>query len=250
MSIWTRTMTMAAILGVVGMVLTAPPAAAQQQGTERWFHLYVQQSFPKQTNTNLQIQEINDTFGVSFDDWDDMTNLSVGAKLLWRVARRWNLGVEVDGSFGQIDGEATVDSGVAGPADLKFVQKYSIFTNVMACAHYLPYPDAERVMPFVLGGVGYGYEKDETQLTFHNSFFYERLEVENDGWFPVATVGAGLDIALSRGGDWFVEIGGAYYWGRLDHLVPAQGSLAPAPKVRADTDSTGPNWWIGVARRF
>jgi hypothetical protein len=32
--------------------------------------------------------------------------------------------------------------------------------------------------------------------------------------------------------------------------LPARGSLAPAPEVLADTDSTGPNYWLGVGRRF
>ena len=134
MSTWMRTIAIGLVLGLTGMILAPSPAAAQSQDAERWFHLYVQQSFPKQTNTNLQIQQINDMFGVAFDDWDDMVNLSVGAKLLWRVGRRWNLGVEVDGSFGQVDGEATVDSGIAGPATLKFVQKYALFANAMAMA--------------------------------------------------------------------------------------------------------------------
>ena len=234
------------------MVLVAcvvAPAVAQAQGGDRWFNVYLQQSFPRQTTTNAQIDEINGMFGTSFDTWDDMVNLSLGLQTFWRVRPYLRMGVELDLSQGQIDGEATVDT-LAGPARLKFIQRYSLFTSVLLAAHVLPCPSCERFQPFILGAVGAGYEQDRTQLTLNNTFIYEQLVVENDGWFPVYTVGGGFDIPFRRGGDWYGIVGVAYYWGRLDHYVPAEGSLAPAPEVRADTDSTGPNYWLGVGKRF
>lgn len=238
-----------AVAAVLAVLVSTASLGAQEPG-DRWWTLYLQRAWPKQTTANAQIEQINDLFGVDFDTWDDTTNLSLGTQLFWQVDRRWKVGVELDMSWGQIDGEATVATDFAGPANLKFVQKYALFANLMAAAHFLPCPSCERAVPFVLGAAGVGYEKDTTQLTLHNTFFYQRLEVENEGWFPVATVGVGVDIPLGPARAWFFELGTAYYWGRLDHMVPAEGSLAPAPKVRADTDSTGPNVWIGVARRF
>ena len=86
-------------------------------------------------------------------------------------------------------------------------------------------------------------------LTLRNEWLDERLRVDNDGSFPVFTVGAGLDVPLRPRRDWFLEIGAAYFWGRLEHAVAARGSLAPSPEVVADTDSTGPNYWIGLCWR-
>jgi hypothetical protein len=99
-------------------------------------------------------------------------------------------------------------------------------------------------------GAGVAYEKDRTTLTLRNDFLDEGLEVRNDGWFPVATAGLGLNVALSARRTCFLEAGIAYFWGRLEHQVAASGALAPAPEVTADTDSTGPNYWLGFAWRF
>jgi hypothetical protein len=235
------------VLGVL-LLAGAAPAAAQGSDWDNWWNIYIQQSFPKQTNTNKQIEQINSMFGADLPTWDDMVNLSLGTQLFWKVGGHLRVGAELDLSQGQLEGEETVTT-EAGPTQLKLIQRYSMFVSALAAAHYLPCPDC-RVSPFVLGAVGVGYEKDRTTLTLNNSFIYEQLLVENDGWFPVYTAGVGLDIPFRRGGEWYGILGVAYYWGRLDHYVPASGSLAPAPEVRADTDSTGPNYWVGVGKRF
>ena len=140
----------------LALLFVAPSASAQGAEPAYWWTLYLQQSFPKQTNTNAQIDMINDMFGSDFDTWDDIVNLSVGTQLFRQVSPRWKLGVELDVSMGQLDGESMFDTGVAGRADLKFVQKYSIYTNVLAVAHLLPCPQCKRVIPFGLGGAGIG----------------------------------------------------------------------------------------------
>jgi hypothetical protein len=228
-------------------VAAAFPAAGEEAP---WaVSVYIQEAFPKQTRTNQQIEQINAAFGSDFETWDDIHNLSLGAKVFRRVAPRWLVGVEVDWSAGEISGEETVET-LAGPAELAFEQRYSVFANAMAAAHFLPCPDCRRVEPFLLGGLGVAYEKDRTTLTLRNEYLDEGLFVDNDGWFPVATAGVGIEVPLSARRVWFLEAGVAYYWGRLEHHVPATGSLAPAPEVLADTDSTGPNYWLGLHWRF
>lgn len=234
---------------ILGFALLAPGPAAAAETTGWSTSFYLQQAFPKQTRTNAQIEQINDTFGVDFDTWDDVANLSVGAKLFRRVSESWLVGIELDYSAGGIDGEATIPT-EAGPARLAFEQKYSIWTDLMVAAHYFPCRSCERVKPFFLMAAGAAYEKDRTTLTLTNDYLDEGLRVDNDGWFPAATVGVGVEITLSADRAWFLEAGGAYFWGRLEHHVPAEGSLAPAPEVLADNDSTGPNYWIGIGRRF
>ena len=230
-------------------IVVAVPVAAQSDEPTFSLTAYLQQAFPKQTNTNLQIEQINATFGTDFDTWDDIANLSFGTQFFTRVSRFWQVGVEWDYSRGGIDGTATVLT-EAGPATLKFEQKYSIYTNFLAVAHFLPCPDCRKVVPFVLGGGGVGYEKDTTTLTLRNDYVDQWLRVENDGFFPVWTVGLGVEVPLSRSGNTYLEAGGAYYWGRLKHTVAAEGPLAPASEVVADNDSTGPNYWLGIGWRF
>jgi hypothetical protein len=242
-----RAITLSLLLTAVTMVLAALPAAAQQSPWS--VTVYLQQSFPKQTNTNKQIEMINQTFGVNFDTWDDVVNLSIGGQLFKRVAPCWQVGLELDFSKGGIDGSDTVLT-EAGPAELKFEQTYSIYADAFAVAHYLPCEACEKAVPFVLGGVGIGYEKDTTKLTLRNEYIDEYLRAENDGWFPVYTIGVGADIYFGQARAWYLEVGGAYYWGRLKHKVKAEGGLAPAPEVEADNDTTGPNYWVGVGWRF
>ncbi len=245
-----RSRSLSLLLTAMVLIAVVPYAPAQDADASHWWTLYLQRSWPKQTATNAQIRMINDTFGSNFDTWDDITNLSLGTQLFWRVNPKFRLGVELDFSQGQIDGETTVPTAEAGPANLKFVQNYSVFANLLAAAHWMPCPDCERVKPFILLAAGFAYERDTTQLTLHNTFFYERLEVLNDGWFPALTFGVGIDVPLSQESPWAVQFGAAYYWGRLKHMVPATGSLAPAAEIEADTDSTGPNIWVGVVRAF
>ncbi len=240
----------------VGIAAALPVAAAAQVSDAGWaWTAYLQQSFPKQTNTNQQIEQINQYFGADFDTWDDVANLNLGIKVFKQVAPNWQLGLEWDYSRGGIDGEATVET-EAGPASLAFEQKYSIYTDILALAHFFPCRDCQRFVPFVLGGVGVAYEKDKTTLSLRNEYIDEWVEVDNDGWFPVYTVGLGINAYLSQARDWYLEFGGAYVWSRLKHDVPAEGTegllplVAPTGVVTADTDSSGPNWWIGIGKRF
>jgi len=226
-------------------------AASAKEPTENdWtLNLYLQEAFPKQTRTNQQIAEINTTLGTHFDDWEDIHNLSLGGQLLRRLGPHWKLGFEVDYSQGAVDGEETVET-LAGPARAEFEQRYSTFADLLAAAHWLPCPTCRRIEPFVLLAAGFAYEKDRTTLTLRNDYLDESLRVDHDGTYPVATVGIGVDIPLTRSRTTFLQVGTAYFWGRLEEEAAAQGSLAPAPQVTADTDSTGPNYWIGLSWRL
>lgn len=234
-------------LGAV-WVCAITPAAVQAQA-EREFTFYVQQAWPKQTTTNRQIEDINAAFGTNFDDWGDVPNLSVGAQLFWRVAPGWKLGVQVDYGSGSIDGSEQVPT-EAGPANLSFEQKYDVYTDVYAVAKWHPRPAEERIQPFLYGGIGMAYESDTTTLRLHNEYVDSGLRVENDGWFPTYTAGFGVDVPWSSSSQWYFEFGVAYVWARMTNEVSATGDLAPSPTVTADTDLTGPNYWLGIGRSF
>ncbi len=225
------------------------PARAADDGKPYYFTIYLQQAWPKQTATNAQIQQINQMFGTNFDDWSDIANLSLGAQLFKRVSPHWKVGLQLDYSQGGIKGHATVPT-EAGDARLAFEQHYSTYADLYLVAHYRPCTSCTRVIPFIYGGGGYGYEKDRTTLTLKNEFIDQGLLVNNSGWFPTFSVGAGIDVPLSSKNSWYLELGAAYVWARMINTVPASGGLAPAPTVTADTDFTGPNIWIGIGRRF
>jgi hypothetical protein len=235
-------------LGGALLLALALPAFAEADGTHS-FNFYVQQAWPKQTQTNDQIQQINQTFGTDFDDWSDVPNLSIGAQLLWRVSPYWKVGMQVDYGAGSIEGSAQVPT-EAGPAKLSFEQRYDVYADLYAVAQVFPWPEWKKVLPFLYGGIGVAYESDTTTLKLQNSLIDEGLRVENDGWFPTYTAGFGIDVPFSAQSPWHCEIGVAYVWARMTNQVHARGSLAPAPTVTADTDLTGPNYWLGIGRSF
>lgn len=225
------------------------PSLAQDAPRPWSLTLYLQQSWPKQTEANRQIREINTAFGAGFRTWEDTANLNLGLQAFRDLDPRWKVGFGLDYSRGKLDGTAQVDT-AAGPAALSFKQEYSIYADLFLLAQYRPLGSAGRWVPFVLGGIGLAYERDQTRLSLRNAFLDEGLQVDNRGWFPIATFGIGVDTYLSVSRTWYAEVGLSYSWARLRHSVPATGSLAPSPTVTADTDSTGPNAWIGLGRRF
>lgn len=241
---------MKAILVVTGLAaaLGCSCAGAEAVGTQSGT-FYVQQSWPKQSATNDQIQQINDAFGTHFDDWSDVPNLGIGAQWFWRVAPQWKLGVQVDYSHGSITGTSHVAT-EAGTAKLEFEQTYHTYADVYAAAKFFPWPELARAQPFAYGAIGMAYESDTTTLTLRNDYLDEGLRVENSGWFPTYTAGIGVEVPFAADSPWYGEVGVAYAWGRMTNVVPARGSLAPAPQVAADTDMTGPNYWVGFGRRF
>jgi hypothetical protein len=234
----------AAWLGLMAPVLAAQSAEGGASAT-----VYLQRGWPKQSETNRQIRDINQTFGTGFHTWDDVANLNLGAQVFRPVHPRWSLGFEVDYSRGRIHGAHGVDT-AAGPAQLDFEQSYSIYADILGVAEFLPLGRERRWIPFLQIGLGVAYERGATSLRLTNDYLDERLKVQDSGWFPLLTLGGGLDVFLTGQRTWYLEFGASYSWGRLKHSVPAEGSLAPSPTVVADTDSTGPNVWLGLGLRF
>jgi opacity protein-like surface antigen len=232
-----------------GLLLGGLPAGAQEAPKPWSATVYLQQSWPKQTEANRQIQDINTAFGSTFQTWDDVANLNLGLQVFRDLDPFWKVGLELDYSRGKLSGTQTVDT-MAGPATLAFEQKYTIYADLVAVVQFRPWGREGRWIPFLMAGLGLAYEKDRTLLTLRNDLLDETLaRVDNSGWFPILTAGAGVDVYLTERRTWYAEAGLSYSWARLKHQVPASGALLP-PQVTADTDSTGPNVWLGMGRRF
>lgn len=237
-----------------GLLLASVAVQAQEAPGPWSMTVYLQQSWPKQTETNRQIkQDINGSLGTRFKTWDDVANLNVGVLALRTVKPGWKVGVEVDYSQGSIKGREGVNDFGLGPGTVAFEQKYSAYADVLAMVQARPFGEGGRWVPFFNLGAGYAYEKDRTTLGFSSSVGagdVELLKVENSGWFPMLTLGAGVDVFFTERRTWYAQAGISYSWARLKHSAPATGLLATAPTVTADTDSTGPNVWLGIGRRF
>ena len=239
-----------AFLLVAMVVMAAAASAYAEDPAGDWYAtFYLQQSFPKQTATNAQIQSINGSFGTSFEDWSDVRNLNLGLQLFRRLSPHWKVGVQVDYSRGSIGGTQSVTT-AAGPAQLYFSQEYGTYADLYLMAHFLPCTRCMTLVPFIYGGGGIAYEKDNTMLHLYNSAVDSSLSVANSGSFPTFSLGAGVDWHVFPRRSWYLELGVAYVWARLKNTVPVSGDLLPITSIQADTDLTGPNVWIGVGTRF
>lgn len=239
---------------LVASLLLAVPGWAQEAPGPWRLTAYLQQSWPKQTETNRQIREdINGGLGTSFKTWDDVANLNLGVVAYRTLSPVWSLGLEVDYSTGGLKGREDVNSPLLGPGAVAFEQHYSVYADALLLVQVRPLGDQGRWIPFAHLGAGFAYEKDRTTLGFSSSVGagdFELLKVDNSGWFPMLTLGVGVDAYLTARRTWYAEAGLSYSWARLKHGAPASGLLAPGPSVTADTDSTGLNAWLGVGRRF
>jgi len=238
----------------LSLALGAVPVRGQETPGPWSATFLLQQSWPKQTEANRQIKEdINGSLGTRFKTWDDVANLNLGILVYRELAPKWKIGLELDYSQGRIHGREEVSDFGFGPGAVAFEQKYSLYADALVMVQFRPFGAQGRWVPFLSAGAGFAYEKDRTTLGFSSSVGageFELLRVDNSGWFPMFTAGAGADVYFTEQRTWFAQIGLSYSWARLKHSAPATGLLAPAATVTADTDSTGPNVWLGLGRRF
>jgi hypothetical protein len=228
----------------------ATPAMAQTNApdTSNWNVVgYFQQSFPKQTKTNDQIDDLNSQFGTGFPTWDDTLNGNIGVFVLRTITRKLSAGVQFDYSAGRIGGREVVVTDL-GDADIEFEQRYHHYIDLMGAVRYNFREDGNRLVPFLYGAAGVAHERDTSQLTIRNQFLDENLSVENSMAMPLGSVGAGVDLMFENG--FFIEGMGSYTWGNKTKVVRAQGSLRSGDTIEANSQLTGPNYSIGVGKTF
>jgi hypothetical protein len=216
---------------------------------------YLQQGWPKNTNTNQQIRDnINAPFGTHFETWDDVPNVNLGLLALRTVAPKWKVGLEADWSSGSIGGTQQAQDFGLGPGSVYLKEKYQTYADLQVLVQVRPFGDEGRVVPFLSTAGGLAYDNDSTTIRFMSSSgggTTDLLRVTNHGFFPVLNVGIGMDVFLSGKRLWFVETQLGYTWARLTRNAPASGPGANGqPTVKDDTDDTGPNVLLGVGRRF
>jgi hypothetical protein len=220
---------------LTGLVALSLAGSAEAQNPKTTVVGYWQQSFPKQTVTNQQIEDINAAFGANFPTWKDKVNGNIGVILLRDVTRNFRAGAQFDYSRGSISGEEIVET-PAGPAIATFKQSYDRYFDLLGMGRWHFKPDT-RFDPFLYGAAGMAYEKDDFSLRIANDNLNEDLFAKTSGTMPIASIGAGLEFT------------GGYTWAHKSKSIPAQGSLSPG-NVIADTNLTGPNYTIGIGKRW
>ena len=238
-------------LGIAFVVLaTALPAAAQLTTGERWLTVRFQRSWPDQGGTNDLIARINEDFDADFDDWNDEAVGHLGVSAVWRTTRHLRIGVDVDYYRGALENSVQVPFGDDASVTLELDHKYTALFETMAIAQYMPWPAMDPVLPFAFAGVGFGYAKDRLTLRLGDQEELARATVHQDGFFPLLSIGAGVDLTLFRSPDWYLQAGAAYAWGSLETSAPVEGELAPGATATIETNVRGPRVWLGVGSRF
>ena len=238
-------------LGIALLALTtALPAAAQLTTGERWLTVRFQRSWPDQGRTNDLIAQINDDFGAAFDDWNDENVGHVGVSAVWRTTRLLRVGVDVAYFRGALQNSYQVATPGGGTAALELDHKYTALFETMAVAHYMPWPAMDPALPFAFAGIGFGYAKDRLTLRLGDQDELASATVHQNGFFPLFSIGAGVDLTLFRSPDWYLQAGAAYAWGSLETSAPVEGDLAPGATATIETNVRGPRVWLGVGSRF
>jgi len=241
--------------GLFCLLVTLPFPALAQQVEPVWSVVgYLQQGWPKNTETNGQIRnQINPSLGTHYGTWSDTPNVNLGALVLRTVSPRWKVGMEADWSSGSIGGNQSGQSEALGSGSVYFKEKYKTYADLQVLVQVRPFGEQGRVVPFLSAASGIAYDNDTTTLSFTSSQGgdpMELLHVNNHGWFPILNLGIGMDVFLSAKRVWFVETQAAYTWARLKRNAPASGLIVDTPTVVDDTDDTGPNVLLGLGRRF
>lgn len=231
-------------------LLAALPAAAQLTTGERWLTLRLQRSWPDQGGTNDLIELINGQFDTELEDWDDQNVGHLGVSAVWRTARRLRIGIDLDYSRGALENSAQVPVEGGGTVTLELDHKYTALFEVMAVAQFMPWPALDPALPFFFAGAGVGYAKDRLTLRLGDQEELASATVHQDGFFPLFSIGAGVDVALFRNPDWYLQAGAAYAWGSLETLAPVEGDLFPGAEAVVETNVRGPRLWLGVGSRF
>lgn len=229
---------------LTGLVALSLAGSAQAQNPKTTVVGYWQQSFPKQTVTNQQIEDINVAFGTNFPTWKDKVNGNIGVIFLRDVTTNFRAGAQFDYSQGSISGEEIIET-PAGPAIATFKQSYDGYFDLLGMGRWHFKPDT-RFDPFLYGAAGIAYEKDTFSLRIANTNLNQDLFAKTSGTLPIASIGAGVDVELKG---IILEFTGGYTWAHKSKTIPAQGSLSPG-NVIADTNLTGPNYTIGIGKRW
>jgi len=238
-------------LGVALVALVAAlPATAQVSTGERWLTLRLQRSWPDQGRTNDLIQLINQEFGADFETWDDQNVAHLGVSAAWRTARRLRVGVDLNYSRGALENSTQVPFEGGGTVTLELDHKYTALFEAMAVAQFMPWPALDPALPFFFAGAGVGYAKDRLTLRLGNQDELARATVHQNSFFPLLEIGAGVDVALFRNPDWYLQAGAAYAWGNLETSAPVEGELAAGATATVETNVRGPRLWLGVGSRF
>jgi hypothetical protein len=231
-------------IALTGLIALSLAGSVEAQDPKNTVVAYWQQNWPKQTVANQQIQDINASFSTNFPTWKDRVNGNIGVIFLRDVTRNFRAGAQFDYSQGSISGEEIIQT-PAGPARATFKQSYDYYLDLLGMGQWHFKPDT-RFDPFLYGAAGIAYEKDNASLRIANENLNEDLFAKTSATLPIASIGGGVDVELKG---IILEFTGGYSWAHTSKTIPAQGSLSPG-NVTADTDLTGPNYTIGIGKRW
>jgi hypothetical protein len=235
---------------VLVTLVAALPATAQLSTGERWLTVRLQRSWPDQGRTNDLIESINQDFDADFENWDDEKVFQLGVSAVWRTARRLRVGFDIDYYRGSLENSVQVPFEGGGTVALELDHKYTALFEAMAVAQFMPWPALDPALPFFFAGAGLGYAKDRLTLRLGAQEEFTSATIHQSGFFPLFAIGAGVDLALFRSPDWYLQAGAAYAWGSLETSAPVEGDLAPGSTAVIATDVRGPRLWLGVGSRF
>lgn len=229
--------------------------------------------YPKLTNANHAIHEINTWTGTSLRDWDSIWVQSLDIVLWKDLSRYFKMDVAVAGSTGSLLSSSAAFKGTAFDTDVRMRQRYSalaFWTNIYFYPLTTNYKDvysSGRVFePFVGAGLGYTFFRSEAVFKFRKqNRLYNRVRSNwnGDEWAYKMLAGFNVNLgAISPSyNGWIITCTAFQVWNRLKGHAKVHGTDGlkvynrPVPmditmRRNIDIDLTGQYYSIAIGRYF
>ncbi len=235
--------------------------------------LQISNAYPKLTNANHMIEDVNKTAGSSLRDWDtiDIFTLDV---VLWKdLSKYFKTDFAVSVSTGSLVSSSNGFNGTPLDMGIRMRQRYStieFWTNFYYYPFTTDYRDEYRsghiIEPFIAAGIGYTFFRSESVFKIRKgNLLYNRIRNNwNKGeWAYKMMTGFNVNLGnvtpeLDR---WVITCSAFYIWNRLKgrsnlHLTDGMTVFGRPVNVniqksnRMDIDLTGPCFSLAIGRYF
>ena len=199
--------------------------------------VYLHPTWPKLTQSDKEIEKINQQLGTDFTKWGDVFKATAGVELRKKLNDKFDLGINVfEYSRGKID---ETEPFIYGSAHLIQKREYFGFGPNL----YYNFSRGKTINPFIGLGVSANHLKSSVKMTLEG-YLNEHSTAELSDWSPGATISAGANLRLNK----HLEFTGwvNYTWGKFKKDITVHDNLVGEYKLHSVVDITGPGVLLGL----
>lgn len=230
-------------------------------------------AYPKLTNANHMIHDINKLTGSSLRDWDTLHIFTLDIVFWKDLSKYFKTDLAISGATGSLLSSSNGFRGTPLDLSIRMRQRYTtleLWSNLYFYPFMTDYQEAYRsghiIEPFIAVGFGYTFFRSESVFKFRKSnLFYNRIRNNwNDGYWGYKMM-SGFNVNLgnvrARWERWLITFSAFQIWNRLKghssmHLTDGMKIIGRPvntdirQKNRMDIDLTGYHFSLAIGRYF